>query len=1484
MNSNKILPLLGLLLLLILAIGSISAADADDLDDALANIDLTDEGQSVNAIDDSNMVNDVNPNSLQASDEDAISNIDDAVSDEVEEKSVGVKNTLKTSNLASTYKFKNSDYSTYFDSNGNIKSGKLASGDILDCSGTFSGLSFVINIPLTFKSTDGTAKFINCNLKIIQGAQGTKISNLNMTMDKLETPIIDVFNVSKITVENCNLFANASKSYPILFNTVNNSNIINNTIKTTCYVVGWGHPSGIVLSGSFYNNISNNNVTVNDSNAIYLTGYLNGGDMGQSGGVNGNNYIFNNTVHSLRGIEWALDENGKVPLPSSFCYGIQVMGANNEIINNTVYNVYRGIGATQSGNKVIGNNISNIHGTWYSGNTNDEGGDYAIYVTTNSLVQGNSISNSHVNASIYAAKNSVVTDNTIQNDGKGMEINANNVTVINNILDVTQYGIYTQGDYSNIVIDSNVINSSDVAAVRLQNQSRTKAPHDILIQNNIFYTNASQAIELDAECVNITEINNIVIGGGEGPSPEDENTTHYINEANFNKYFDLTGAFTNLIKENDTLIVVGSFSSKGKLNINNKVTITGQNAVFNDTTFLINENDVLFENITISNPNLNNMDRMWGIQINGVNNVTVQNCDISIYDSYSAFAIYILDASNCTILNNSLEARGNYFTVAVLSFNSHNVFLDGNSLKTIGTGETYLVNNKSCLDGYLNVYANTCVDGAFVCPDGYTICPDGSLLCPDGVTTISSEDYRLCAGGIIVCLDGRIIFPDGSTSSYDDSNICPDGSLCVDGITYCLDGTILMPNGDKIYAGGYVLCPDGSVVCPDGSTISSENCEVCPDGSIICADGTTLCPDGNVICTDGSTICADGNIICADGTTICPDGNVICADGTVVCPDGSVVCPDGSVYAPGEYTTNENGDIVCPDGTTICADGTIICADGTTICADGSGSSTILDGVVPGSHMVSGLYRTYGFLMVHSSNITFTHNTVNVSSNLGDYDLNESFNTIAGVFIHYGGFDNVISNNSIIVSSNDPVVYGIGIIGAPLNSTAIGSANNTFTYNNVTVNGSYLTACILLGNKVFGSDIEYNNFTIVSGKEIPDVVNYNASADNTIENNVFNKNLKTEFSFENVEVTIFEAYENAIFFKVVLKDKEGKTLAEKPICLIFNNTEYNLTTDGDGSAILELNIKEAGTYDIQMKFAGDDKYIPSSATGTVTVRKIGTVVTVSNVSYKTTDATKTLTATLKDENGVALSNKTITFTVNGKTYTALTNANGVASVKIALTSGGSYTISASFAGDKEYQAKAGTGKLTLTKQSTSLTSPNKSFTVTNTAKYIYVTIRDGAKKLLASKKITATVNGKTFSANTNAKGQAKIKLTLNAVKTFKVSLKFAGDATYAASSRTITVKVIKTKTKLAVPNRTYKRAVKVKKLTATLKDSAGKVVKSKKIVFTVNGKKYVAKTNSKGVATVKVKLSKKKLYKYTVRFAGDSKYLAVSRVGKVRIK
>ena len=1456
MNSNKFIAILGLLLLLILAIGSISAADADvdsdSIGDNLANIDLTDEGQSVDEIDNSNLEINENPDVACSVDtEDTISDAEDIGNDDGKD-SQAEKNNLKASNLASTYKLTSSSYATYFNSSGNIISGKLQSGDVLDFSGSFSNRNFIINIPLTLTSTDGTAKFTNCAFTFIKGSDGSNISNLDAKQIKNEnTPVIEAAHVNNLTFTNNTIFSNQSKSFPMSFTNVTGINLFNNTVQSNSFNSNVGQPSVIVFFGASYCNVSGNTVILNDSNGIYFCTFGSGGESGQnSENSMFSNYIFNNTLYSIRA------------LPSSFGYPIQVMGRDNIILNNTIHDAYVGISCTSTGNQIIGNTIYNIHGAYLSSATEEQGGGYPIYVNKGCIIQDNLIYDSNLketNAAIGAGENSIVSGNTIRNvTGVGVRFTGSNIDFVDNSVNVTGEGAIVTGNSSDIRIDGNVFDTADKNSIKLVKETRKIFPHDIIIQNNELHTTADEAISVDSVCTNVILNNNVVIGSSGIPDPGDGNTTHYVYEANFYRYFDSTGTLSSKVNENDTLIFMGDISSKGKLYINNKVNITGQNAVFNDTTFIIKDNDVIIENITINNPNLYNMDRLWGIQLNGVSNVTIQNCSISICDPYSAFAIYILDSSNCSAINNILDANGNYFTAAILSFNSTNLYIDGNTIRTTGCGETYLVNNRSCLDGYLNIYASTCVDGTIVCPDGYTICPDGSLLCPDGVTTIDAGDYRICVDGSIVCVDGTIICVDGSTITYTDSDLCPDGSVCVDGITYCLDGTIVLGDGTRIVAGGYRVAPDGTVICPDGVT-------VCPDGITVCPDGSVLCPDGTIICTDGSVICADGAFVCADGSIVCADGSIRCPDGTVITGE---ICADG----------------VCVDGTIYYRNGTIAYADGTVICPDGSASGNVLDGVVPGSHMVSGVYRTYGTLLIHSKNVTFTNNKVNVSSSLpDDYDLNESYNTIAGVFIHYGGFNNNISNNVIVLNSNDPIIYGIGIIGATMNSTAVGSVNNSFTYNNISINGSYLAVGLLLGHKVFESDIEYNNFTIISGKESPNIVNYNASANNIIENNVIDSKVGTEFHFDNATVTILDAKDGVILFKVVLKDRKGNILDNKPVVLTFNDNAYPLTTLDDGSVTLELNINKAGNYTISMSFEGDDDYFAASDIGTVTVRKLNTELTVGNVSYKTT-ATKTVTATLKDENGLAIAGKTIVFTVNGKTYNGTTNANGVASAKITLTAGGTYTITAKFAGDGEYQAKTGTGKLTLTKQSTSLTSSGKTYTVTNTAKYIYVTLKDGAKKLLASKKITATVNGKTFSAKTNSKGVAKIKLTLTKVKTFKVSLKFAGDSTYSASTKTIKVKVTKTKTKLAVPKKTYKKAAKSKKLTATLKDQTGKVIKSKTVKFTVNGKTYSAKTNKKGVATVSVKLSAKKTYKFKVRFAGDSKYYAVTKTAKVVIK
>ena len=167
------------------------------------------------------------------------------------------------------------------------------------------------------------------------------------------------------------------------------------------------------------------------------------------------------------------------------------------------------------------------------------------------------------------------------------------------------------------------------------------------------------------------------------------------------------------------------------------------------------------------------------------------------------------------------------------------------------------------------------------------------------------------------------------------------------------------------------------------------------------------------------------------------------------------------------------------------------------------------------------------------------------------------------------------------------------------------------------------------------------------------------------------------------------------YFNVTLKDIDGNVLANKPIKIGFNGKVYNKTTDSNGNARLQINLKVPKTYTFAICFLSDDDYYASFEVSKITVIKKKMSLTVPNVSYKSTAKTKTLTATLKDNNNKLVSGKTLTFTVNGKTYTAKTNSKGVASVKVSLSTKKTYSFTVKFAGDDYYGAVTKSGKVTI---------------------------------------------------------------------------------------------------------------------------------------------------------------------------------------------
>lgn len=175
-------------------------------------------------------------------------------------------------------------------------------------------------------------------------------------------------------------------------------------------------------------------------------------------------------------------------------------------------------------------------------------------------------------------------------------------------------------------------------------------------------------------------------------------------------------------------------------------------------------------------------------------------------------------------------------------------------------------------------------------------------------------------------------------------------------------------------------------------------------------------------------------------------------------------------------------------------------------------------------------------------------------------------------------------------------------------------------------------------------------------------------------------------------------------------------------------------------------------------------------------------------------------------------------------------------------------------------------------------------TVYNKNGYLIITLKDTNGKPIADKKVYIELNGE-HNLKTDKNGQIKIAVGKFIPKTYTANISFAGDDYYAPSNKSVKVTVKKATPKIVAKTKTFKRNVKVKKYTITLKNNINKVIKKNKVYIKVKKKTYVAKTNNKGKATFKIKnLKKKGTYKATITYKGNKYYKKVSKKVKIKVK
>jgi|GEM_PF-1880242 len=291
-----------------------------------------------------------------------------------------------------------------------------------------------------------------------------------------------------------------------------------------------------------------------------------------------------------------------------------------------------------------------------------------------------------------------------------------------------------------------------------------------------------------------------------------------------------------------------------------------------------------------------------------------------------------------------------------------------------------------------------------------------------------------------------------------------------------------------------------------------------------------------------------------------------------------------------------------------------------------------------------------------------------------------------------------------------------------------------------------------------------------------------------------------------------------------------------------------------------------------------DIYIPQA-------NPIETSLTIEHINTGSGD----IIITLKDINNNPLTDATIIYSINGTNYTATTDDNGELIISH-LT--GDSNIQASFEGNSSYTSSNATIIVNSTyseKRSARLIFDNMTTSVVlngaRDGQWFNATLVDSeTNTALANKTIQIGFNGKIYTKTTNASGQVSLQINIGYQSANTFSLSFLGDEEYNGTVGVAMIVVKPLNTTITSSKTTYKSYAKTKTIKATLKTSNGTLISNKKITFTVNGKTYIAKTNSKGVASVNVSLTKKGTYKYTAKFDGDNQYSSKSTSSKLIIK
>ena len=514
-------------------------------------------------------------------------------------------------------------------------------------------------------------------------------------------------------------------------------------------------------------------------------------------------------------------------------------------------------------------------------------------------------------------------------------------------------------------------------------------------------------------------------------------------------------------------------------------------------------------------------------------------------------------------------------------------------------------------------------------------------------------------------------------------------------------------------------------------------------------------------------------------------------------------------------------------------------------------------------------------LNIHVEDITFGENglviitlpsdidgsivTVNVNGKVYPVDIENGFGklplreldagdyTISAAFAGNDKYLPGVSNALLTVSKADPA---LNVLISDVGYDGVFNINVALTgVDAIGLNGNVI---VTVNNKDYSVNIVNGKGTAVGVKLAAGTYDFTAAWAGNDNYNAVGDSGKFSVakvdSIIDVAVSDIKVGEDAVISVKLLSDATGS------VTVTVNGKDYTETVV-NGVANVKVTDLKAGTYDVAVKYSGDNNYNAAVATSSFTVSKVDSTmdVTVNDIVFGgdlIVDAVLPVDATGE-----------VVITVNGVDY-HVSIENGKATGTISGLAAGDYTVAIKYVGDDKYTGVEVAENVNVAKAQPVLGVVIADVDYGNG--FVIEATLTGVNGAPLSGNVIVTVAGKEYTVKvTDGKGIATgDKL---AAGTYAFAAAWAGDDNYNIVTENGDFKVNKVDSAIDVAVSDIKVGEDAVISVKLASDATGEVV------ITVNGEDYTAAIEN-GVASVTVSDLKAGDYTVAVKYTGDNNY------------